>query len=86
MAEMNLAGLAQFLGRPSQQGLSALGSDRLSPQDEYLAYQKMLAQQAMTGIPTIDPGLTWGGMDKNAMQPNDVSQSRQPYARLPERI
>lgn len=31
----------------------------------------------------INPGVTWGGRDKNAIQPNDVMQSRT-YVQPPE--
>jgi hypothetical protein len=32
-------------------------------------------------FPEINPGMTWGGKDKNAIQPNDVMSSR--FYRLP---
>lgn len=47
-------------------------NDQLSAEDQFLAYQRMLAQRGATGINTIDPGMTWNGFDKLAIQPDDI--------------
>jgi len=48
------------------------GNDQMSPFEQLYNYQMMMKKRAQTGIPTIDPGTTWGGMDKNNIQPGDV--------------
>jgi len=55
---------------PEQQRFAQ--TDNLSPAEQYLAKQRMLQMRGQTNIRTINPGVTWGGHDKNAIQPNDV--------------
>jgi hypothetical protein len=48
-------------------------NDQLSPEDQMRRKQKMLDDRASTYIPTINPGATWGGFDKNAYDPNQFN-------------
>lgn len=52
--------------------LGAPFNDQLSPSDRAALYQQMLNERGLSTIQTIDPGVSWGGMDRNAIQPADV--------------
>ena len=55
---------------PEQQRFAQ--TDNLSPMEQYLAKQRMLQMRDQTDIRTIDPGRTWGGMDKNNFDADQV--------------
>lgn len=63
---------------------SQLGApDNLSGADQYALHQKMLQDRANATIQTIDPGTSWGGLDKNAIDPQDVmSTNGAPWLRM----
>lgn len=55
-------------------------TDNLSPLEQYIARQKMLQARGQTSISTIDPGQSWGGLDKNNLDA-DGYMSDSVYAR-----
>lgn len=51
-------------------------NDFYSQQQQNLLHQQMLAQRDQAFTPTLNPGQSWGGLDANAMRPDDVMADR----------
>lgn len=67
---------------PAPQTQQIAQTDNLSPLEQYLAKQRMLQMRMATKIRTADPGKTFYGLDKNAIDPNDVMRnSFEPWLR-----
>ena len=68
MSEQALLDFFQALTQPGRRSTV----DELSALDQLLGRKQFAERQNQTGIMTIDPGTTWNGYDKNAMQPDDL--------------
>ena len=81
--------MAPNASNPLQALLMPQFRDQQSATDQALAYRQMLQRRSDAKMRTVDPGTTWGGMDKNAMQPDDVQSYglyRQLFGSQPENI
>lgn len=90
MADYSYQGL---VGAPVQQPPQSLWNGLQAPQAPnvdpsmlamMLAKQRQM-QDPQSRMPELNPGQTWGGRDRNAIQPDDATQSRF-FPQMPDSI